>query len=216
MSIKILLAEDQVVMREGLRSLIDLQADMEVVGEADDGQVAVDLARKLQPDVIIMDVAMPNMNGIEATHLIKAKMPDVKIIALSVHDNREYVMGMVRAGISGYLLKDCAFDELLRAIQTVVQNKSYLSPDITAVLLDAQADEQTTSGYSGDRAALSERDIQIIKLLVEGKSAREIAVKYNLSVKTIEGRRRRIMKKLNIESLAELIKYAIQKEFISA
>ena len=216
MSIKILLAEDQVVMREGLRSLIDLQADMEVVGEANDGQVAVDLARKLQPDVIIMDVAMPNMNGIEATHLIKAKMPDVKIIALSVHDNREYVMGMVRAGISGYLLKDCAFDELLRAIQTVVQNKSYLSPDITAVLLDAQADEQTTSGYSGDRAALSERDIQIIKLLVEGKSAREIAVKYNLSIKTIEGRRRRIMKKLNIESLAELIKYAIQKEFISA
>lgn len=216
MSIKILLAEDQVVMREGLRSLIDQQADMEVVGEADDGKVAVDLARKLQPDVIIMDVVMPNMNGIEAAHLIKAKMPDVKIVALSVYDNREYVMGMVRAGISGYLLKDCAFDELLRAIQTVVQNKSYLSPDITAVVLDAQADEQTTSGYSGDRAALSERDIQIIKLLAEGKSAREIAVRYNLSIKTIEGRRRRIMKKLNIESLAELVKYAIQKELISA
>lgn len=216
MSIKILLAEDQVVMREGLRSLIDQQADMEVVGEADDGKVAVDLARKLQPDVIIMDVVMPNMNGIEAAHLIKAKMPDVKIVALSVYDNREYVMGMVRAGISGYLLKDCAFDELLRAIQTVVQNKSYLSPDITAVVLDAQADEQTTSGYSGDRVALSERDIQIIKLLAEGKSAREIAVRYNLSIKTIEGRRRRIMKKLNIESLAELVKYAIQKELISA
>lgn len=216
MSIKILLAEDQVVMREGLRSLIDQQADMEVVGEANDGQVAVELARKLQPDIIIMDVAMPNMNGIEATHLIKAKTPDVKIIALSIHNNREYVMGMVRAGISGYLLKDCAFDELLRAIQTVVQNKSYLSSDITAVVLDAEADEQTTSGYSADRAALSERDIQIIKLLAEGKSAREIAAKYNLSIKTIEGRRRRIMKKLNIESLAELIKYAIQKEFISA
>lgn len=216
MSIKILLAEDQVVMREGLRSLIDQQADMEVVGEADDGKVAVDLARKLQPDVIIMDVVMPNMNGIEATRLIKAKMPDVKTIALTVYDNREYVMGMVRAGISGYLLKDCAFDELLRAIRIVVQNKSYLSPDITAVLLDAQADEQTTSGYSGDRAALSERDIQIIKLLAEGKSAREIAVKYNLSIKTVEGRRRRIMKKLNIDSLAELVKYAIQKELISA
>ena len=215
MSIKILLAEDQVVMREGLRSLIDQQADMEVIGEADDGKVAVELARKLQPDVIIMDVVMPNMNGIEAARLIKAKMPDVKTIALTVYDNREYVMGMVRAGISGYLLKDCAFDELLRAIQTVVQNKSYLSPDITAVVLDAQADEQTTSGYSDDRVALSERDMQIIKLLAEGKSAREIAVKYNLSIKTIEGRRRRIMKKLNIDSLAELVKYAIQKELIS-
>ncbi len=216
MSIKILLAEDQVVMREGLRSLIDQQADMKVVGEADDGKVAVELARKLQPDVIIMDVVMPNMNGIEAARLIKAKMPDVKIVALSVYDNWEYVMGMVRAGISGYLLKDCAFDELLRAIQTVVQNKSYLSPDITAVVLDAQADEQTISGYSGDRVVLSERDIQIIKLLAEGKSAREIAVRYNLSIKTIEGRRRRIMKKLNIDSLAELVKYAIQKELIPA
>lgn len=211
MGVRILLAEDQIVMRDGLRSLIDQQNDMEVVGEAGDGKVALQLAEELKPDVIIMDVAMPDMNGIEATALIKEKLPDIRIIALSAHDNREYVMGMVKAGVSGYLLKDCAFEELIQAIKTVMPGKSYLCPEIASILLKAQADGQT----SAEKGALNKRDIIVITLLAQGLSARQIAEQEGLSVKTIEGRRRRIMEKLGIDNLAELIRYAMEEGLVS-
>ena len=215
MGTRILIAEDQVIVREGLRALINEQTDMEIVGQADNGKAAVELARELKPDVIIMDVAMPGMSGIEATRQIKAEMPDLKIIALSAYDNREYVMGMVKAGVSGYLLKDCAFEELVKAIRTILQNKSYLSPDAAKVVLEVQSENQMSSGNTAHSVTLSEPDLDLVKLLAEGKSAREIAAKNNQSVKTIEGRRRRIMKKLNINSTAELVRYAVREGVVS-
>ncbi len=210
MCTKILLAEDQIVMRAGLGILINQQADMEVVGQADNGRMAVHLALELKPDAIIMDVAMPDMNGIEATALIKEKLPDTKIIALSAHNNCEYVMGMIKAGVSGYLLKDCAFEELVKAIETVMQGKSYLSPEIATVVIEAEASGNHTSGGT----SLNERDLEVIKLLAQGKSARKIAESLSLSVKTIEGRRRKIMEKLNIDSIAELVRFALAEGLI--
>jgi DNA-binding NarL/FixJ family response regulator len=214
MGIKVLLADDHVVVREGLRALVNQQADMEVVGEADNGKEAVELARQLKPDVVVMDVAMPTMSGIEATRQIKAEMPDLKVVALSAHNNRAYIMGMVKAGVSGYLLKDCVFQELAGAIQTVLQDKSYLSPGAARVILDVESETQTAHGCRANSVTLSELDCELIKLLAEGKSAREIAAKDNLSVKTVEGRRRRIMKKLNVESMAELVRYALQEGMV--
>ncbi|MHC4680847.1 MAG: response regulator [Planctomycetota bacterium] len=215
MGVRILLVEDHTVMREGLRSLINQQADMEVIGEADDGKDAVEMACQLQPDIVIMDVCMRGTNGVEATRQIKAKMPDLKVIALSAYDNREYIMGMAKAGMSGYLLKDCAFDELAGAIRTVLQNKSYLSPGVARVILDVQSETEGTHGPAVTGGALSESDRQLIRLLAEGRSAREIAEIDNLSIKTIEGRRRKIMKKMNVATIAELIRHAMREGIVS-
>ena len=215
MGVKILLVEDHVVIREGLRGLIGRQADMEVVGEANDGDQAIELARQLKPDVIIMDVRMQGMDGVEATRQIKAEMPDCKVVVLSAYGNREYIMGMAKAGMSGYLLKDCAFEELVGAIRTVLQNKSYLSPAAARVILDAQSEIDSPTGAPLPGAPLREPDRELIKLLAEGKSAREIAAQNNLSVKTIEGRRRRIMRRMNVATIAELIRYAVREKIVS-
>lgn len=214
MSVKILLAEDHVIIREGLLTLINQQADMEVVAEADNGKAATELAKEFKPDVIIMDVAMSGMSGIEATRQIKAEMPALKVVALSAYDNREYVMGMIKAGVSGYLLKDCAFEELVKAIRTVLQDKSYLSPDVAKVVLAVECENQRVLTYPANNASLSKLDCELIKLLADGKSAREIAEKHDLNIKTVEGRRRKIMKKLNINSMAELVRYAIRKGMV--
>ena len=216
MGVRILLVEDHIVMREGLRGLINQQADMEVVGEADDGEQAIELSRQLKPDVIIMDVRLRGIDGVEATRQIKAEMPDLKVIVLSAYDNREYIMGMAKAGMSGYLLKDCAFDELVGAIRTVLENKSYLSPDVARVILDVESETQETRGPAAAHSSpLSESDRELIKLFAEGKSAREIAQKDNLSIKTIEGRRRRIMRRMNVVTIAELTRYAVREGIVS-
>ncbi len=215
MGIRILLVEDHVVMREGLRGLISQETDMEVVGEANDGEQAIELARRLRPDVIIMDVRMRGIDGVEATRQIKAEMPDLKVVVLSAYDNQEYIVGMAKAGMSGYLLKDCAFEELIGAIRTVLQNKSYLSPAAARVILDAQAKIERADGDPLQRASLSEPDREMIRLLAEGKSAREIAATNNLSIKTIEGRRRKIMRRMNVATIAELTRYAIREGIVS-
>lgn len=215
MGIRILLAEDHTVMREGLRGLISRQADMEVIGEAENGEQAIELARQVKPDVIIMDVRMRGIDGIEATRQIKAEMPGVKVIVLSAYDNREYIIGMAKAGISGYLLKDCAFEELVGAVRTVLQDKSYLSPSVARVILDAQSRIEETRSASADDASLSDSDRELVRLLAEGKSAREIAATNNMSIKTVEGRRRRIMKKMNVATMAELIRYAVKERIVS-
>jgi DNA-binding NarL/FixJ family response regulator len=142
-------------------------------------------------------------------------MPDVKVVALSAYDNREYIMGMAKAGVSGYLLKDCAIEELTGAIRTVLQDKSYLSPGAARVILDVESETQMSHSAPTNSTTLSELDRELIKLLAEGKSAREIAAKDNLSIKTIEGKRRRIMKKLNVGSMPELIRYALREGIVS-
>jgi len=214
MGVRILLVEDHVVMREGLRGLISQQADMEVVGEAGDGNEAVELARRLKPDIIIMDVRMQGMDGVEATQRIKEEMPDSKVVVLSAYGNREYILGMAKAGMSGYLLKDCAFEELVAAIRTVLQSKSYLSPAAARVILDAQTEIERTRNNPSRGDSLNEADRELIKLLAEGKSAREIAAAKSLSVKTVEGRRRRIMRRMNVTTIAELTRYAIREGIV--
>lgn len=209
MSIKILLAEDHAIVREGLRSLIGKQSDMEIIGEAEDGQGSVELARQLQPDIIVMDVILPILNGMDATRQIKAENPDVKILALSVHDDSEFVLDMVKAGVSGYMIKDCILEDLVKAIKTITAGESFLSPKAASAVLEDKALEQFSAGEPSNESLLRDHEIQVLKLLAEGKTAKEIAHVLDMSVKTIEGNRRRIMNKLEIDNLAGLIKYAI-------
>ena len=214
MSTRVLIADDHKIVREGLKALIDKQESMQVVAEADNGLEAVRLARKLQPDVVIMDLGMPQMNGIEATREVTAHEPGIKVIALSMHSDKRFVLQMIKAGASGYVLKDSAFEELITAIKTVVSNQSYLSPKITDVVIKDYV--QTLS--KGDVSAfsvLTAREREVLQLLAEGRSTKEIAASLSVSVKTVETHRQQIMSKLNIHSVAELIKYAIREGLTS-
>jgi len=214
MSIKVLLADDHKITREGLRSLIDKQPDMEVVAEAEEGRTAVCLVRELSPDVVIMDVTMPDLNGIEAAKQIVGEFANVKIIALSMHSDTLYVSEMLRSGASGYLLKDCAFEELARAIHAVMAGKTYLSPVISGVVVDDYLHRLSKTEFS-DSAVLTNREREVLQLMAEGKSTKQIALKLHISIKTVETHRRQIMNKLDIHSVAELTKYAIRKGLTS-
>ena len=214
MSTKVLIADDHKIVREGLKTLIDKQETMQVVAEAENGLDAVQIARKLRPDVVIMDLGMPQMNGIEATREVTAHDPEIKVIALSMHSDKRFVLQMIKAGASGYLLKDSAFEELITAIKTVVANQSYLSPKITDVVIKDYL--QTLS--KGDVSAfsvLTAREREVLQLLAEGRSTKEIAASLSVSVKTVETHRTQIMDKLNIRSVAELTKYAIREGLTS-
>ena len=214
MSTKILLADDHKITREGLRSLIEKQSDMKVVAEAEDGHMAVVMVRKVFPDVVIMDVSMPDLNGIEATQKIVSECPNAKVIALSMHSDALFVTEMLRSGASGYLLKDCAFEELTRAIRTVVAGKTYLSPAISDVVVDGYL-HRLSEDDSGDSDVLTHREREVLQMLAEGKSTKRIALKLHISAKTVETHRRQIMQKLDIYSVAELTKYAIRKGLTS-
>ncbi|MBM4137752.1 MAG: response regulator transcription factor [Nitrospira sp.] len=214
MSIRIILADDHKIVREGLRVLIEKQQDMEVIAEAGDGRTTVQLVKKLTPDIVIMDVAMPDMNGIEATRQIVAMATGVKVIALSMHSDRRFVAEMLKAGASGYLLKDCAFEELINAVRSVVKDRTYLSPDIADIILKDYThllSKEELSVFS----ILSVREREVLQLLSEGKATREIASLLNISVKTVETYRQQIMDKLDIRSIAELTKYAIREGLTS-
>jgi two-component system response regulator NreC len=214
MSIRILLADDHKITRQGLRSLLDKEFDMEVVAEAEQGRTAVRLVRELSPQVVIMDVTMPDLNGVEAARQIVSEFPDVKIIALSMHSDSLFVTEMLRSGASGYLLKDCAFEELARAIRTVVAGKTYLSPSISGVVVDDYLHRLSKAVLSGSEV-LTDREREVLQLLAEGKSTKQIALKLHISVKTVETHRRQIMDKLDIHTVAELTKYAIRKGLTS-
>ncbi len=214
MSIRILLADDHKITRQGLRSLLDKEFDMEVVAEAEQGRTAVRLVRELSPQVVIMDVTMPDLNGVEAARQIVSEFPDVKIIALSMHSDSLFVTEMLRSGASGYLLKDCAFEELARAIRTVVAGKTYLSPSISGVVVDDYLHRLSKADFSG-LEVLTDREREVLQLLAEGKSTKQIALKLHISVKTVETHRRQIMNKLDIYTVAELTKYAIRKGLTS-
>ena len=210
MGVKILIADDHGVVREAIGSLLSNELGMEVVGGAEDGRVAVQLARQLKPDVIIMDIAMPNLNGIEATRQIVREFPHTKVIALSAYPDRRSVREMLKAGASGYIPKRCGFQELASAIRTVASNRTYLSPRISGIVVEGYINhgvEDKTSAYS----VLTVREREVLQLVAEGKSTKEIAKELHLSVKTIEWHRSQIMNKLGLQSIAELVKYAINE-----
>ena len=209
MNSKILLADDHKIVRDGLCSLIQKSPGMEVVAEAADGRTAVKLARRLKPDVIIMDLNMPDLNGIDAARQIMTELPDTKIIVLSMHADKQFVLGALKAGASGYLLKDCAFEELARALQTVLKHQTYLSPDIAGTVVKDYL-EQLVAADSAGVAELTPREREVLQLIAEGRSTKETAARLNVSIKTVESHRRNIMEKLNIHSTAELTKYAIR------
>ena len=209
MSIKVLLVDDHQIVREGLRVMLEKEHDITIVGEAEDGRRAEQLAQELVPDVIIMDVAMPDLNGIEATRQITAKLSGVKIIALSMHNDRRFVLNMLKAGAAGYILKDDAFQSLSKAIRTVMSNKSYLSHQISD-MLDNHGFTSSHGTKSTDGELLSSREREVLQLVAEGKTSNQIAEKLHISAKTVETHRQQVMLKLNIKNVAELTKYAIR------
>jgi len=215
MSIKVLIADDHQIMREGLRSLLEKEADIKVLGEAEDGRMIQRMARELKPDVIIMDVAMPDLNGIEATRQIIAELPAVKIIALSMHDDRRFVLNMLKAGAAGYMLKDCAFQELAKAIRVVMSHKTFLSPEVADIVVkDYLSTTKTTESSAFN--LLSPREREVLQLIAEGKTSALIGESLHISVKTVETHRQQIMVKLKLRSVAELTKYAIREGLTSA
>jgi DNA-binding NarL/FixJ family response regulator len=213
-NMKILLADDHRIVREGLKSLIDSQPDMHVVAEADNGRQAIEMASENAPDVAVMDIGMPELNGIEATRRIVGDSPETKVIALSMHADRRFMSEMLKAGASGYLLKDGAFDELADAIRTVMNNKVYLSPRIADVVVEDYVRHLPKAGPSAF-AALTSREREVLQLLAEGKATKQAAAALHVSVKTVETHRRQIMEKLDLHSVAELTKYAIREGLTS-
>jgi two-component system NarL family response regulator len=214
MSIRILLADDHQMLRDGLSSILASENDLEVVGEAGDGRTAVSMSRTLVPDVVVMDIAMPDLNGVEATRQIKRENPNVKVVALSMYPDRRYVIGMLEAGASGYVLKASAYDELSRAVRVVSQGKKYLSPDITGVVVDANVRSAPTADTSPYKT-LGPREREIVQLLAEGHTSPQIAQQLHISTATVDTHRRNIMKKLGIHTVVELTKYAIREGLTS-
>ena len=215
MGITILVVDDHKILRQGLRTLLAREVDMEVLAEAEDGRDAVRLVRELSPQVVIMDVGMPDLNGIEATRQILQESPETKVIALSMHSDRRFVTNMIKAGASGYLLKDSAFEELATAIRVVMARKTYLSHEIAHVVVK----DYVQGGGSKDDlsvfSVLSPREREVLQLMAEGKINRQIAEILNVSLKTVETHRQQIMNKLEIHNIVELTKYAIREGLAS-
>jgi DNA-binding NarL/FixJ family response regulator len=209
MSIRILLADDHGIVREGLRFLLNKESDMEVVGEAEDGRKALELVRKLLPDVVVMDIAMPNLNGIEAARQITHEFPKVKVIALSMHSDRTFVVSMLKAGASGYVLKDCLSDELVEAIRTVTEGGWYISRKITGVVMGDYVSRLLETTES-PLEILTDRELQVLQFVVEGKSTKQIALELHVTTKAIEATRRKVMERLDVHSVPELVVKSIQ------
>ena len=210
MKITILLADDHQMIREGLRALLEREADMKVVAEADDGRAAVEMARKHKPSVAVLDLAMPDLNGIDAARQIAAANARTKVIILSVHADRRFVTESLRAGAAGYVLKDCAFDELAHAIRVAAADQTYLSPAVARTVVEdylGRSPRRRSSAF----VVLTDRERQVLQLLAEGRSAKNIATDLGVSIKTVETHRANIMKKLGKHSIAELTKYAIRE-----
>jgi len=210
MEIRIIIADDHRIIREGLKALIEKQPGMKVVGQAEDGIACRKLVAELKPDVVVMDIQMPNMNGIEATRYIVSEFPDIKIVALSIHLDRQFIAGMLKAGASGYLVKDCAAEELSNAILSVIAGRIYVSPSVSDLVIKDFMKSETGNDISA-YSLLSAREREVLQLLAEGKSTKEIAFLLCVSVKTIENHRQNTMEKLGIYSVAELTKYAIRE-----
>lgn len=214
MSIKILLADDHKIMRQGLRTLLESQPNMEVIAEAEDGPMTVQLARELSPDVVIMDIGMPGLNGIEATRRIIGQNEGIKVVALSIHTDRRFLAQMLRAGASAYLPKGCDFKELAHAINTVLADQVYLSSEMMGVVVEDYVRQLSETDYVS-LSTLTPREREVLHLLAEGKTSNQIASRLHVSAKTISTHRRSLMNKLDLHNVAALTRYAIRAGLIS-
>jgi DNA-binding NarL/FixJ family response regulator len=214
MSIRIIVADDHRIVRNGLRTLLDAEPDIEVIAEAENGRKTVHLVQELLPDVVVMDVTMPDLNGIEATRQIVSEFPQVKIIALSMHHHEQFISGMFMAGASGYLLKDCSVDELTAAIRNAAKGEVYLSPDVADVVFKGYV-RQLNKSEQSIPPLLTKRQAEVLQLVSEGYTSKEIASRLCISVKTVNTHRTKIMDKLAVSSIAELTKYAIRSGLTS-
>ena len=213
--IRILLADDHNILRDGMRLLLERQAGFSVIGEAADGREVVQLAKDQSPDVVVMDIAMPNMNGIEATRRIVERSPEIGVVILSMHYDESYVIRSLKAGARAYLLKDAVKTELIAAIQAVVQGRSYFSPKISRILQEDFVQLLGRRGEDDSYDLLTEREREVLQLVAEGKTNKEIASQLNLSLYTVDTHRTHILQKLNLHSVPELILYAVRKGIIS-
>ena len=214
MSIGILLADDHQLFRDGLRSLLENQADLEVVAEAEDGRAAVQQAQELKPDIVVMDVSMPDLNGMEATRQVVRRAPRTKVLALSMHSDRRFVEGMLKAGAHGYLLKDCANEEFIRAIRTVASGQTYLNSAVAGEVVEGYVHKKGPEASAASEI-LTAREREVLQLVAEGLMTKEIARKLNISVKTADTHRQQIMNKLNIHNVADLTKFAVREGLTS-
>ncbi|MCF4152393.1 response regulator transcription factor [Dethiosulfovibrio sp. F2B] len=210
----ILLADDHTILREGLRSLLGRQQEMTVIAEASNGLDAVRLAESMQPDVIVMDVMMPEMNGIDAARTVRLRGICSRIVALSMYANANFVSEMFKAGATGFLMKDCAFDELAEAVKTVAQGKTYIGPRVREMLSDIYLESMVGDIPQDETYELSTREIEVLRLLGDGLTNKEAAEKLHLSVNTVACHRQNIMKKLNLKNTVDLTKYAIRKGYV--
>lgn len=214
MTTRIVIVDDHQIFRQGLKVLFEQEPDMEVVGEAEDGRRAMTMIGELVPDIVVMDVKMPDLDGIEASRQILSELPDVKIIALSIYSDRRFVTDMLKSGAHGYLLKDSAFEELIQAIRLVISNKTYLSPRLAENVVKVNTTIHLSPG-SSVYSLLTSRECDILELIAKGKRTSQIAKILNISVKTVETHRQHIMLKLGTRSVAKLTKYAIREGLIS-
>ena len=213
--IRVVIADDHGVVRKGLRLQLEQQEGIEVVGEAADGREAVRLADELQPDLVIMDIGMPNLNGVDATAQITKRNPNLGVIILSMHSDEEYLVRALTAGAKGYLLKESADVDLIRAVQAVTQGKSFFSPSVAKMLLDDFVQQMSQRGLKDSYDLLSSREKEVFQLLAEGKSNKDVAAILNLSTYTVETHRTNIMRKLDLHSSVDLVLYAVRKKIIS-
>jgi two-component system, NarL family, response regulator NreC len=213
--IRILIADDHGIVRHGTRSLLEKEADFEVVGEAEDGRAAVEMTEALNPAIVVMDIAMPHLNGLDAAAQIVRRHPDVGVIILSMHEEEDYLVRALSAGVRGYLLKETAQVDLVRAVRSVAQKKAFFSPAIAQMLVEDFTRQMQKKGVADSYELLTEREREILQLLAEGKSNKEAATVLNVSPYTVETHRNNLMQKLNLHNTAEIVLYAVRKKIIS-
>lgn len=209
--VRLIIADDHLLMREGLRSLLESEERFSIVGEANDGQEAVELVRSLTPHLVVMDVSMPDLNGIEATRLIIEENPNIKVVALSGHSNMVFVREILEAGASAYVLKSRAYEDLVRAVNEVMTGRKYLTPDIASGVVSEYVELSAASDKDSAFVMLTPRERQVLQQLAEGRSTKEMADNLSVSVKTVETHRRNIMEKLELHTVADLTKYAVRE-----